>query len=43
LIKQTCIDIFNNQLHWEIANLFQSETFGENRNSDEALKLALVI
>lgn len=30
LIEQTCIDIFKNQLHWEIANVFQGETFGEN-------------
>lgn len=29
LIEQTCIDIFKNQLHWEIANVFQGETFGE--------------
>ena len=30
LIEQTCIDIFKNQLHWEIANVYQGETFGEN-------------
>ena len=30
LIEQTCIDIFKNQLHWEIANVFQGETVGEN-------------
>lgn len=28
LIEQTCIDIFKNQLHWEIANVYQGETFG---------------
>ena len=28
LIEQTCIDIFNNQLQWEIANVYQGETFG---------------
>ena len=30
LIEQTCIDIFKTQLHWEIANVYQGETFGEN-------------
>jgi len=30
LIEQTCIDIFKNQLQWEVANLFHEETFGEN-------------
>jgi type I restriction enzyme, R subunit len=30
LIEQTCIDIFKNQLNWEIANVYQGETFGEN-------------
>jgi len=30
LIEQTCIDIFKNQLYWEIANVYQGETFGEN-------------
>lgn len=30
LIEQTCIDIFKNQLLWEIANVYQGETFGEN-------------
>jgi type I restriction enzyme R subunit len=30
LIEQTCIDIFKNQLFWEIANVYQGETFGEN-------------
>jgi len=30
LIEQTCIDIFKNQLHWEISNVYQGETFGEN-------------
>ena len=30
LIEQTCIDIFKNQLHWEIANVYQGETFAEN-------------
>lgn len=30
LIEQTCIDIFKHQLHWEIANVYQGETFGEN-------------
>jgi type I restriction enzyme R subunit len=30
LIEQTCIDIFKNQLHWEIANVFKGETFGTN-------------
>ena len=30
LIEQTCIDIFKNQLHWEIANVYQGETFGAN-------------
>lgn len=30
LIEQTCIDIFKNQLHWEIANVFKGETFGVN-------------
>lgn len=30
LIEQTCIDIFKNQLQWEIANVYQGETFGEN-------------
>lgn len=29
LIEQTCIEIFNHQLHWEIANVYQGETFGE--------------
>lgn len=29
LIEQTCIDIFKSQLHWEIANVYQGETFGE--------------
>lgn len=28
LIEQTCIDIFKNQLQWEIANVYQGETFG---------------
>lgn len=28
LIEQTCIDIFKNQLQWEIANAYQGETFG---------------
>lgn len=28
LIEQTCIDIFSNQLHWEIANVYKGETFG---------------
>lgn len=28
LIEQTCIDIFKNQLDWEIANVYQGETFG---------------
>jgi type I restriction enzyme R subunit len=30
LIEQTCIDIFKNQLQWEIANVYQGETFGAN-------------
>lgn len=30
LIEQTCIDIFKNQLDWEIANVYQGETFGAN-------------
>ena len=30
LIEQTCIDIFKNQLHWDIANVFKGETFGVN-------------
>jgi type I restriction enzyme R subunit len=30
LIEQTCIDIFKNQLHWEVANVFKGETFGVN-------------
>jgi type I restriction enzyme R subunit len=30
LIEQSCIDIFKNQLNWEIANVYQGETFGEN-------------
>jgi type I restriction enzyme R subunit len=30
LIEQTCIDLFKNQLHWEIANVFKGETFGVN-------------
>lgn len=30
LIEQTCIDIFKNQLQWEIANVYQGETFDEN-------------
>ncbi|MDI1317906.1 type I restriction endonuclease subunit R [Flavobacterium sp.] len=30
LIEQTCIDIFKNQLHWQIANVFKGETFGVN-------------
>ena len=30
LIEQTCIDIFKNQLNWEIANVYQGETFGAN-------------
>jgi type I restriction enzyme R subunit len=30
LIEQTCIDIFKSQLHWEIANVYQGETFGAN-------------
>lgn len=30
LIEQTCIDIFKNQLEWEIANVYQGETFGED-------------
>jgi type I restriction enzyme R subunit len=30
LIEQTCIDIFKNQLQWEIANVYQGETFGES-------------
>ena len=30
LIEQTYIDIFKNQLLWEIANVYQGETFGEN-------------
>lgn len=30
LIEQTCIDIFKNQLNWEIANVFKGETFGKN-------------
>jgi type I restriction enzyme R subunit len=30
LIEQTCIDIFKNQLQWEIANVYQGETFGED-------------
>lgn len=30
LIEQTCIDIFKNQLQWEIANVYQGETFGKN-------------
>jgi hypothetical protein len=30
LIEQTCIDIFKNQLLWEIANVYQGETIGEN-------------
>ncbi|MCA6422652.1 MAG: type I restriction endonuclease subunit R [Flavobacterium sp.] len=30
LIEQTCIDIFKHQLQWEIANVYQGETFGEN-------------
>lgn len=38
LIEQTCIEIFNHQLHWEIANVYQGETFGEagtiGRNSE---------
>jgi type I restriction enzyme, R subunit len=38
LIEQTCIAIFKNQLHWEIANVYQGETFGEHgtigRNSE---------
>jgi type I restriction enzyme R subunit len=29
LIEQTCIDIFKTQLHWEIANVYQGETFGD--------------
>jgi len=27
LIEETCIEIFKNQLHWKIANVFQGETF----------------
>lgn len=30
LIEQTCIDIFYNQLGWDIANVYQGETFGES-------------
>jgi type I restriction enzyme, R subunit len=30
LIEQTCIDIFKNQLDWEIANVYQGETFGSS-------------
>ena len=30
LIEQTCIDIFKNQLEWEVANVFKGETFGVN-------------
>ncbi len=30
LIEQTCIDIFKNQLQWDIANVYQGETFGDN-------------
>ena len=30
LIEQTSIDIFRDQLGWEIANVYQGETFGEN-------------
>lgn len=30
LIEQTSINIFKNQLQWEIANVYQGETFGEN-------------
>lgn len=38
LIEQTCIEIFDNQLNWKIANVYQGETFGEagtiGRNSE---------
>jgi type I restriction enzyme, R subunit len=30
LIEQTCIDIFKNQLEWEVANVFKGETLGVN-------------
>lgn len=30
LIEQTCIDIFKNQIEWEVANVFKGETFGVN-------------
>lgn len=30
LIEQTCIDIFNTDLQWNIANVYKGETFGEN-------------
>ena len=29
LTEQTCIEIFNHQLHQEIADVYQGETFGE--------------
>lgn len=38
LIDQTCIAVFENQLHWEIANVYQGKNFGEQstigRNSE---------
>ncbi|TDN80362.1 type I restriction enzyme R subunit [Salegentibacter sp. 24] len=30
LIEKTSIDIFKNQLNWQIANVYQGEKFGEN-------------
>jgi len=30
LIEQTCIDIFQQELAWEIANVYKGETFGDN-------------
>jgi len=30
LIEKTCMDIFSDELNWEVANVYTGETFGKD-------------
>jgi hypothetical protein len=38
LIKQTCITVFKNQLHWKIANIYQWKPFGKTALLEDIVK-----
>ncbi len=43
LIEQTVMDIFKNELNWEVYNAFKNETFGENGSLGRNTELDVIL